>query len=365
MNIKFILKTILKKFLPKKIKKKFILIESDGKYDNGWVFYSYIKNKRFKTIFFESGKKTILNKLKYFYVRWNINRFEYIFCTYFCYSSIHNNVYFFNHGNAFKKVATYINCIDANNPIWIYPTINSVNKISQITKNKKISYYLALAPRLDFLKRKINFKLLDIDKREKKIIGVLTTFRRIGDTDSVNFNDIYPFVNDYIKLNDLAKAINIHIVFKLHHVFDNIKDFNCMKYSNISFIKNKEMVKNGIDTTEFIGSCDALVSDYSSVFIDYLLLNRPILFFVGDMEKFKNNDNDGFLYDNPINYMPGDKFVNQKQFESLLKNLFVKDLWSSKRKELSKFFNGVDNLKNINCCEKIYKEIILQNEKAK
>lgn len=44
-----------------------------------------------------------------------------------------------------------------------------------------------------------------------------------------------------------------------------------------------------LDAQELIGAADVLITDYSSVFIDYAILERPIHFFVPDLDNYKNN----------------------------------------------------------------------------
>ena len=44
--------------------------------------------------------------------------------------------------------------------------------------------------------------------------------------------------------------------------------------TNIVYLENKDLADNGLQLYEFINCSDALVCDYSSVAIDYLLLDR-------------------------------------------------------------------------------------------
>ena len=68
-----------------------------------------------------------------------------------------------------------------------------------------------------------------------------------------------------------------------------------------------------------IGECGVLLTDYSSVYIDYLILNRPIGFIIDDFEEYKNSR--GFVFDKPDDWMPGEKI---KTFEELEK--FILDI---------------------------------------
>lgn len=47
------------------------------------------------------------------------------------------------------------------------------------------------------------------------------------------------------------------------------------------------LIPDNIDICEFVSAVDVLVSDYSSVFIDYLVLDRPVILHVPDLEEYQ------------------------------------------------------------------------------
>ena len=67
---------------------------------------------------------------------------------------------------------------------------------------------------------------------------------------------------------------------------------------------------------EFINCSDALVSDYSSVAIDYLLLDRPLGFTLDDYEAY--TESRGWVFDDPLEYMPGEHMYNMQDFENFI-----------------------------------------------
>ena len=64
-----------------------------------------------------------------------------------------------------------------------------------------------------------------------------------------------------------------------------------------------------------LGSSDALITDYSSVYFDYLLLDKPIGFTVDDMELYIKDR--GFIFNNPEEYMPGKRYIMNMNFMNL------------------------------------------------
>ena len=80
---------------------------------------------------------------------------------------------------------------------------------------------------------------------------------------------------------------NIKMIVKLHPL--QTADTQGMELSHIKFITQMSLQKVRHDCVYFIKkNADGLITDYSSVYFDYMLLNRPIGFAVEDMEKYKN-----------------------------------------------------------------------------
>ena len=55
------------------------------------------------------------------------------------------------------------------------------------------------------------------------------------------------------------------------------------KFSNIVEVSNE------IDTNKLLSIVDVLVTDYSSIFFDYLPLRRPIIFYMKDIRKVRRD----------------------------------------------------------------------------
>lgn len=89
-----------------------------------------------------------------------------------------------------------------------------------------------------------------------------------------------------IKLNAHANEKGVLIVLKPHFAqdMDNIKKLDL---TNIKFIDDSFFVENKISSYEFVAKCDALISDYSSIYFDYLLCDKPIGLVWEDIEEYK------------------------------------------------------------------------------
>lgn len=63
----------------------------------------------------------------------------------------------------------------------------------------------------------------------------------------------------------------------------------------------KYLVNDTFDTNELLSIVDLLVTDYSSIFFDYLVTNKPIIFYTPDYEDYEENR--GFYL--PVDSLPG------------------------------------------------------------
>ncbi|WP_412496467.1 CDP-glycerol glycerophosphotransferase family protein [Vibrio cyclitrophicus] len=93
------------------------------------------------------------------------------------------------------------------------------------------------------------------------------------------------------------------------------------------------------EINDFLHTYDALISDYSSIIIDFLLLNRPIAIYDYDYDSYKEQN--GFCYDFD-KFCPGVRIKNQSDFICFLNLLEIDDSMTSKQNRISEEFNGTE-----------------------
>ncbi len=114
------------------------------------------------------------------------------------------------------------------------------------------------------------------------------------------------------KLNEILAERDTIVIVKMHPLQKEY-DLAEFTFSNILFISNERLSLAGLHINEILGDADALLSDYSSAAVDYLLLDRPLGFVLDDLEEYRNKR--GFVL-NPIeDWLPGAKI---KTFNDLL-----------------------------------------------
>ena len=156
------------------------------------------------------------------------------------------------------------------------------------------------------------------ENRKRKTDGktkilYLPTFR---DHTSVNF---FPFADlDLKTFNDFLETKNIEILIKPHKN-DSTNEKLLGIIENSPNIILKTSANTTIDIQHMLLDCDILLTDYSSVYFDFLLLDRPIIYIPYDLEQYKKER--GLLFDFD-EVTCGDKVFTQKEFiESLTKNI--------------------------------------------
>ena len=182
-----------------------------------------------------------------------------------------------------------------------------------------------------FDKEKIYFspeekKLVDILKAHrtdgKKIIMYAPTFRR-GDK---NFNPEDHFDRNRASL--FAKENNVIFLVSLHTKYRARKSLS---------ISDTIIDMPECDINSLMPFIDILITDYSSSYVDFLLLDRPIIFYVYDIESYHSKEG---LIDNYESHMPGAKIKNEGNlFIEIAKLLYEKDDWIEARASVRNLYH--------------------------
>ena len=134
------------------------------------------------------------------------------------------------------------------------------------------------------------------------------------------------------------------LLFRAHYLISSSFDFK--KYGG--FIKN---VSEYDDINDLYLISDLLVTDYSSVFFDYGNLMRPMLFYMYDYEKYKNQLRD-FYFD--ITELPGPVIKEERDISKDIEELWENFSYDEKYRRFNERFNPVRGA----CSGEILKRII-------
>ncbi|MGN1299252.1 MAG: CDP-glycerol glycerophosphotransferase family protein [Candidatus Scatovivens sp.] len=366
------MKKIIKKLLNKIFSifplKNIIIMESNPDFaDNSkLVFDELIKdgvNKKYKIIWFVSESKLFKNKkvknVKFIKVKSKYNLFIKIrkfvilnMAKIICDSNnfipkvreeqirIH-----LAHGTPLKNATKYNQSI--GNVDYILELSNffkEANSISyKLDKNKFIDLGF---PRNDELLEKLDRNIYLPELTNKKIIIWLPTYRKH------NYNNDYSdsslkfgipcFENeeDFEKINNILKQLNIIILLKLHPAQDK-SILNHFEKENIRIITDEQLLEKKINLYQLLSMSDGLITDYSSVYYDYLLTNKPIGLAISDINEY--SEKVGFVYDY-YNTIKGHYIYELNELINFIENISNNnDIYYEQRKKvLEKYHQYTD-----------------------
>ncbi|RGQ56267.1 CDP-glycerol glycerophosphotransferase family protein [Enterocloster bolteae] len=176
----------------------------------------------------------------------------------------------------------------------------------------------------------------------KKVVIWMPTFRKsntLGYADIEDIESVTPIFRpyEYMDLNDWLKKNNMLLIIKLHPLED-ISKLERMNLSNLFLLSHSEFIAREWDLYKLIAQCDAMITDYSSVFYDFMLLDRPLAFTIDDFESYKEGR--GFAVENPDYITAGYKIKEKSQFYGFLKDLLSDtDLYADIRRKVNMLVN--------------------------
>ncbi|WP_083369931.1 MULTISPECIES: CDP-glycerol glycerophosphotransferase family protein [unclassified Pseudomonas] len=109
-----------------------------------------------------------------------------------------------------------------------------------------------------------------------KVIAYMPTFRK---------NKISPFETGHMDLQRLSifcERVGVLFVLKLHPLMHGR-----YRMENSPFLVN---IDPDSDIYPLLASVDILITDYSSIYFDFLLLNRPVVFYPYDLDEYLRDD---------------------------------------------------------------------------
>lgn len=136
-------------------------------------------------------------------------------------------------------------------------------------------------PRNDALLRSANSAGDDVQRR----VVYMPTFRGGVNTEFTLLQDLS---FDFKKFNQQLKEIKTELYIKLHPV----QHFSAVDLAEIERASNIFSIGNDGDIYENIGGFGILITDYSGIYFDYLITNRPIIMAPFDLDSYIRNDRD-------------------------------------------------------------------------
>ena len=190
-------------------------------------------------------------------------------------------------------------------------------------------------------------------KNGKKIIFYIPTFR---DLEEKNISTIF----NLPLLDEVLEEIDAIMVCKLHILSKSLSELDEKKFKNIHVYNSEN------DIYPLLRFTDLLITDYSSIYFDYLFIDKPVLFFPYDYSYYLSKER-GFYFDYKET-IPGEFITEFNDVIDYLKSLFIekkgKDNYSSKRNSVrNMYFNNVDHNSSKRTYEIIVNRVLSEKKK--
>lgn len=165
-----------------------------------------------------------------------------------------------------------------------------------------------------------NNVIIDDIKKGRKAIVYMPTHRSSGHR-RMDMSAIL----DLPAIQEMCEEHNVVFIIKKHYYHKN--EIECLeKYPNIFDITNNVE----IETQTLLYQADILISDYSACYVDYLLLNRPLVFYHYDIDDFEKEERSLIIPFSQIDIAPKPSCTSQL-IDSLERFLLGEDSYSPKR----------------------------------
>lgn len=198
-------------------------------------------------------------------------------------------------------------------------------------------------PRNDTLYKVGRKKIHNIlEQSYNKIIIWLPTFRKgkdcLRNDSSIEYALGIPLIKNHeelMELNQFLKLNKVCFILKLHPHQDT-SVIKISSLSNILLLTDDRLKEKGLELYEILNETDAMISDYSSITFDYLLLDKPQAFVVDDINYYTI----GFAVENPLELMAGKKLYNLLDLKEFINNIVTgNDSYKKVRKTIREITN--------------------------
>lgn len=229
-------------------------------------------------------------------------------------------------------------------------------------------YLLTGFPRNDYFSKERALSKVILDEfgfgNGKNIIFMPTYRKGLGKVQSDLDRSVNPFGFEGLSVGEINQFLaekNINIIMKLHPAEEALYLDVISGLSNIKIVSQKKLMENNLDIYQLLAHSDALITDYSSVYFDYLITNKPIIFLFNDIEQYEKNR--GFLVEPVDFWTPGEKVKSYEDFINCI---------NSFNEGIDKYYNNrsivtdiIHHYKDTNSCKRVCEELVKELKRKK
>ena len=200
---------------------------------------------------------------------------------------------------------------------------NVQSKVFGVDKNKVLITGLPRNDRMNKFRDILKKLGINGQQYNKKILW-MPTFRKsnVGDkrTDGNCKDGQLPLLSseDLVSFNKYLNYNKILLIIKLHPM-DTLQKKDFSELSNIKVSVNDDFTNIEEQLYSIFQEIDALITDYSSVYFDFMILNKPIGFVMDDLGEYSSSR--GFVFEDIYAWMPGPIIKDVAQLHSFVEQI--------------------------------------------
>ncbi len=285
------------------------------------------------------GTQTITIKKNSFMGLWLFLKAKYVFFTHPCFvRNFPEDVTSVNvwHGMPIKRIGRMLKQHEEILASYNLATSEFWKDIVQRSMPPKKEILTCGLPRNDrlFANNSAVADKLDLHEGER-LIAWLPTYRRSvrGELreDGKDYGSIFEMPDiDPIEFNAFLKAHNAILWIKPHPMAHGL---SAREWSHIRIIDEDSLGMDGSSLYQLLAASDLLITDISSVLIDFLLTDKPVIHAFPDIEAYRKSR--GFTVDPIDNFFAGEVVGNQAELLNALEvEIAGKDPHAKKRRAL-------------------------------
>ena len=340
--------------------KNYILLESNPDFsDNSYYLFNELLNEKvnkdYKIIWFYNTDADYpaekYENVKFFRRK---NKLVYWYYSMFAKAIVDCNVYMYkknknqvrihmSHGSPLKLVPNYCKGIGRHDFFTVSAKVFSDKVCEYYDYDEKLNAITGL-PRIDAFFKSPRIVYFPEYKRKKTVFW-FPTYRNHINGKSAKLS-VFPFgipcvqsKEELEKLNASLKKADVLLLIKNHPV-ECIDNFENTELSNIIFLNNNNPYSNA-PFYDILNSCDALITDYSSIYFDYLITKKPIGLSISDFDEYSQKY--GFAFDF-MKEIPGEHLYTVDDVIQFVNNISngVDNKYQERIKGIDRFFKYKD-----------------------
>lgn len=250
------------------------------------------------------------------------------------------NVFLQHYGMGYKQVAhIYSSPPYVDFALTTNPFVQKMESMS-ITYAKETRFIYGELPRNDVLYGNNRNELSKITSGTyRKVVLWAPTLRESRYYQRIDSDIAYPFgisliysdedmklLDKYLVKREMLLILKPHPRQRLNYAYED--------YENILYLTGERA--RAVHPYKLLTQIDALITDYSSIVFDYMLLDRPCAWVLEDREHYKIE----YLMENPETYMPGDKIYTMEDLFRFLSDVCEgKDTYRKERRNIRDLCN--------------------------